>query len=134
MGKETIITNTLHFFESSCYTEKRKEEGETMADKKKAKQRTRRRRRTQLLLGVSYIITGVFLVYTLFSNAVSVYQQKRDIAELESQKEVLLKEKGKLEEEIELLNDEDYVTRYARENYVFTREGEHIAIIPSVEE
>ena len=34
--------------------------------------------------------------------------------------------------EIELLNDDDYVARYARENYVFTREGEQVSIIPEV--
>ena len=43
------------------------------------------------------------------------------------------KEKKALENEISLLNDDDYVARYARENYVFTREGEQVAIIPGVE-
>ena len=42
-------------------------------------------------------------------------------------------EKKALENEISLLNDDDYVARYARENYVFTREGEQVAIIPGVE-
>ena len=41
--------------------------------------------------------------------------------------------KKALENEISLLNDDDYVARYARENYVFTREGEQVAIIPGVE-
>jgi len=63
-----------------------------------------------------------------------VYLQKRDIVELENQKAILLEEKGQLENEIDLLNDEDYVTRYARENYVFTREGEQVSIIPSAGE
>ena len=35
---------------------------------------------------------------------------------------------------MELLNDDDYVTRYARENYVFTREGEQVAILPDVDD
>jgi Septum formation initiator. len=63
-----------------------------------------------------------------------VYIQKRDIVELENQKAILIDEKEQLENEIDLLNDEDYVTRYARENYVFTREGEQVSIIPSAGE
>lgn len=48
-------------------------------------------------------------------------------------KESSRKRKKALENEISLLNDDDYVARYARENYVFTREGEQVAIIPGVE-
>ena len=48
-------------------------------------------------------------------------------------KKAVEKEKKALENEISLLNDDDYVARYARENYVFTREGEQVAIIPGVE-
>jgi cell division protein FtsB len=91
-------------------------------------------RRTRLFLGLGYIIAGVFLIYTLFSSAMGVYQQKEDINVLELQKKELTQEKEELEHENELLNDDDYVTRYAREKYVFTRDGEKVAIIPSVEE
>ena len=52
---------------------------------------------------------------------------------LEKEKKAVEKEKKALENEISLLNDDDYVARYARENYVFTREGEQVAIIPGVE-
>lgn len=100
-----------------------------MAQKKKTRT-IRTRGRTRVFLGFGYVVAGVFLIYTLFSSAMSVVQQKEDIATLEQQKEVLLKEKEGLENEKELLNDSDYVTRYARENYVFTREGERVAIIP----
>ncbi|WRK53438.1 hypothetical protein SD457_26010 [Coprobacillaceae bacterium CR2/5/TPMF4] len=31
------------------------------------------------------------------------------------------------------MNDEDYVARYARENYIFSRDGEQVSIIPGVE-
>ena len=48
------------------------------------------------------------------------------------QLEQLLKRTGIKKNEIELLNDDDYVARYARENYVFTREGEQVSIIPEV--
>lgn len=100
----------------------------------KSKKTTTSRKQYRVILGFVYFGVGVFLVYTLFSNAMLVYLQKRDIVELENQKAILLEEKGQLENEIDLLNDEDYVTRYARENYVFTREGEQVSIIPSAGE
>ena len=43
-------------------------------------------------------------------------------------------EKKELENEVELLNDDDYVTRYARENYVFTRDGEQVVILPDIDQ
>ena len=52
---------------------------------------------------------------------------------LEKQKKAVEKEKAELQNEVELLNDEDYVARYARENYIFSRDGEQVSIIPGVE-
>ena len=63
---------------------------------------------------------------------VTVYQHQDEIAILKKEKAAVTKEKKALENEIDLLNDEDYVTRYARENYVFTRDGEQVSIIPGV--
>ena len=56
-----------------------------------------------------------------------------EIAVLEKQKKAVEKEKAELQNEVELLNDEDYVARYARENYIFSRDGEQVSIIPGVE-
>lgn len=78
------------------------------------------------------MIIGCGLLLGLFNSAMTVYQHQNKIAVLEKQKKEIIKEKTKLEKEINLLNDEDYVARYARENYVFTREGEEVSIIPGV--
>ena len=69
---------------------------------------------------------------TLINSMVNVYQHQDEIAILKKEKAAVTKEKKALENEIDLLNDEDYVTRYARENYVFTRDGEQVSIIPGV--
>lgn len=79
------------------------------------------------------MIVGCGMLITLFNSMVTVYQHQDEIAVLKKQKEMVVKEKKSLENEIDLLNDEDYVTRYARENYVFTRDGEQVSIIPGVE-
>lgn len=83
--------------------------------------------------GFAYMIIGCGLMLTLFNSAITVFQRQDEIAILEKEKKAVEKEKKALENEISLLNDDDYVARYARENYVFTREGEQVAIIPGVE-
>mgnify|MGYP006928467468 CR=1 FL=1 len=73
--------------------------------------------------GFAYMIIGCGLMLTLFNSAITVFQRQDEIAVLEKEKKAVEKEK----------KDDDYVARYARENYVFTREGEQVAIIPGVE-
>lgn len=80
-----------------------------------------------------YIIIGCSLMWVLFSSAMDTFSRKDDIAKLEKEVADVKKEKEELENQVELLNDDDYVTRYARENYVFTREGEQVAILPEVD-
>ena len=82
--------------------------------------------------GFLYMIVGCGLLLTLFNSMIMVYQHQDEVVELKKQKAAVVKEKKALENEIDLLNDEDYVARYARENYVFTRDGEQVSIIPGV--
>ena len=74
---------------------------------------------------------GVILLCTLFTSALNAYQKKGELGQLEKQKNTLNEEKTSLEQEIQLLHDTDYATRYAREHYVFTGDGERVTIIPS---
>lgn len=78
------------------------------------------------------MIIGCGLLLTLFNSMILVYQHQDEVAVLKKQKAAVVKEKKSLENEIDLLNNEDYVARYARENYVFTRDGEQVSIIPGV--
>lgn len=87
----------------------------------------------KLIKGFSFMIIGCALIIVLFSSAMNVLQRQDEIAVLEKQKKAVEKEKAELQNEVELLNDEDYVARYARENYIFSRDGEQVSIIPGVE-
>ena len=42
----------------------------------------------------------------------------------------LLKEKKDLSEQVKLLNDDDYVARYARDHYIFSKDGEEVVKLP----
>lgn len=87
----------------------------------------------KLIKGFSFMIIGCALMIVLFSSTMNVLQRQDEIAVLEKQKKAVEKEKAELQNEVELLNDEDYVARYARENYIFSRDGEQVSIIPGVE-
>ena len=82
----------------------------------------------------AYILIGCFLMYILLSQAMAAFSRQDDIKKLENEVAAVKKEKKELENEVELLNDDDYVTRYARENYVFTRDGEQVVIWPDIDQ
>ena len=46
------------------------------------------------------------------------------------QENELKKEKAKLAKEVDSLNDSDYVVRYARSHYIFSKNGEEVIILP----
>ena len=82
--------------------------------------------------GFLCMIGGCALIFILVNSFMNVYQRKNELADVKKQKEAIEEEREMLKNEIELLNEDDYVARYARENYVFTREGEQVSIIPEV--
>ena len=69
---------------------------------------------------MAYLFIGCFLIYILLSQAMSVFSRTAEIEDLQN--------------EVSLLNDDDYVTRYARENYVFTKDGEQVVILPDIDQ
>ena len=77
---------------------------------------------------------GCFLIYILLSQAMSVFSRTAEIDKLEKEVAIVKKEKKDLQNEVSLLNDDDYVTRYARENYVFTKDGEQVVILPDIDQ
>jgi len=87
------------------------------------------RRRLFVFGTISFIIIGFSLL-----NIINNYHRARS---LESERETLsiyfeklLEEEQQLELEILKLEDPDYVARYARENYLYSREGEIIIVLP----
>ena len=76
---------------------------------------------------MAYLFIGCFLIYILLSQAMSVFSRTAEIDKLEKEVAIVKKEK-------KVLNDDDYVTRYARENYVFTKDGEQVVILPDIDQ
>lgn len=90
----------------------------------------KRKPRFMKLMGFVYIAMALVMLYSLGLSVLRVYEQKTELTRLEEQRNLLLKEKNALSEEVALLDDEDYVVRYAREHYIFSKEGEEVATLP----
>lgn len=86
--------------------------------------------RYKKFLGFIYLGISAVLIYTLAINAYRVYERRNDYAALGERKEALQQEKKKLSKEVELLNDDDYVARYARDKYTFAKDGEEVVKLP----
>ena len=95
---------------------------EKMAKKKKFK--------FKKLIGFVYFGLAIGLIYYFSVNAIRVIDEKRAYEELLIKRDALLLEKANLTKEVELLSDEDYVTRYARDNYIFSKDGEQVVKLP----
>jgi cell division protein DivIC len=95
--------------------------------KKNSKIKARRR---MFILGFSSIFVIVAMTFTIGKYWVEIFEKYQEKKELED-KLVSLKEK---EEELKVdakkLQDPEYIARYAREKYLYSKDGEYILQIP----
>ena len=77
------------------------------------------------LLLASFVMGALFVsqVYRIYQRSLDLRAKQTRLAELEAECEVVL-------EELQLLDDENYITRYARKNWIFTKEGETVIPLP----
>lgn len=90
----------------------------------------KKKRRMGNIYGIVFIVISVFLIYTLVAKVQHIQAEKATYQKLVVQKNELKKEKKKLAKEVNSLNDSDYVVRYARSHYIFSKNGEEVIILP----
>ena len=101
-----------------------------MAAKKKKKTRAKKKALRFLFLGVTSTAIVAVVFITLTHVWLDIYQKYKEKQELE---EKLLKLKATEEEltvDVEKLQDPEYVARYLREKYFYSKNGEYIIKIP----
>ena len=86
--------------------------------------------RYKKFVGFLYIGISAILIYTLAINALRVVNQRQHLIQLQEKRDELEKEKEALAKEVELLNDDEYVARYARDNWIFSEAGEEVVKLP----
>lgn len=74
-----------------------------------------------ILLGIV-----IFCIFTIFSYAYQIHQLKLEEQKLESELKNLQTEERELSSEIVKLKDPEYIAKYARENYLYSMEGEYV--------
>lgn len=90
----------------------------------------KKKRRMGNIYGIVFIVISAFLIYTLVAKVQHIQAEKVTYQKLVVQEKELKKEKEKLAKEVDSLNDSDYVVRYARSHYIFSKNGEEVIILP----
>ena len=67
-----------------------------------------------------------YFFYVIISYSYKLISLKNEETELNSKIALLEEEEEKLKTEIEMLQDPEYIARYARENYLYSKDGEYI--------
>ena len=79
-----------------------------------------------LLICFIFVIIIIYLGYGLFSSLESINTINQEKKELELKIVDLQEEEKKLEADIQKLQDPTYIARYAREKYLYSKDGELI--------
>ena len=92
---------------------------------KKRKKASRHKIRFFLAFVVFSAITAV-LGYNLLSNVMAINEMKAEKRELKDKIALLQEEKKNLETDIKKLEDSEYIAKYVREKYFYSKDGELI--------
>ncbi len=94
-----------------------------MIKKKKGLKIARRR----LIFFIAFFFAAsIFLGASVFNVWLQIFDNNHTILELTTQYNKLLEEEKKLESDVYKLQDPEYMARYARERYMYTKDGEII--------
>ena len=99
-----------------------------------AKKKTSKKVKSRMFL--FFIIFGTVIAslsYSFFSNVQKMIEINKQKKELKEKLASLEEEEDVLNSDIKKLEDPDYVARYAREKYLYSKEGELIIRIPDDE-
>jgi cell division protein DivIC len=98
----------------------------------KRKITTKTRRRLFLIVSLTFAILLVFSfnVWKIFSQ---VIEKNREATILRNEIKQLKDKEAYLNVEVEKLNDPDYIARYAREKYLYSRDGEFTIKLPKAQ-
>ena len=85
------------------------------------------------LLGLArlFLVLLGYLVASVFKDWVTIFKNKNEKIALTNKYDALLEDETKLKSELNKLQDPEYVTRYIREKYLYSKDGEIIIRIPS---
>ena len=92
----------------------------------KNKKISKRSKRRLVVFGSLSILIIIYFCYVVISYSYKLISLKNEKVELNYKIALLEEEEEKLKTEIEMLQDPEYIARYARENYLYSKDGEYI--------
>ena len=99
--------------------------------KKKAKCSVKKTVKRVLVFGIFSIVAISFVSVTVINIVNQIMDKYKEAGELEQKMVKLNEEEENLNNEILKLQDKDYLARYAREKYFYSKNGELIIRIPT---
>ena len=87
---------------------------------------SKKSKRRLLIFGILSIVSIVYFFVTLFGYTYNFISLKSEETNLKNQLVSLQDKKADLKVEIQKLNDPEYVARYAKENYLYSEDGEYV--------
>ncbi|MDD3392702.1 MAG: septum formation initiator family protein [Bacilli bacterium] len=99
-----------------------------------ARKVSKRSKKRLIIFGTLSVVMIFYAIYSAFYYAIDIYTLSSKKEELTSTLDNLKSNEQSLGIEIEKLNDPDYLARYARENYLYSKNGEYIIKIESSDE
>ena len=75
---------------------------------------------------IAFVFVTVILGYNCFDTVTKIQDMKKEKKKLENQLVTLKEEKEELETDIMKLEDPDYIAKYVREKYFYSKDGELI--------
>ena len=91
-----------------------------------ARRITKASKRRLTIFGTLSLIAIIYFVFSLFYNIYTIYDLSKEKDRLEKKYISLQEQAEDLKIDIEKLNDPDYLANYARENYLYSKEGEYV--------
>ena len=93
-------------------------------------QRKLRLRKRSIMLGLTSIFIIVLMTFSIGKYWVEIYDKYQEKKELEKELTALKEKEEELQVDANKLQNPDYIARYAREKYLYSKDGEYILQIP----
>lgn len=90
-------------------------------------------RRRMFVFGTISLVSIIYLGYTLYNYTTKIANLQNEHKYLTRKIEELKVNENNLENEIIKLKDPEYIAKYARENYQYSKDGEYIIQLPKKE-
>lgn len=90
----------------------------------------RKIKRKIFLLSLVFLGLGGFLLKSIIETSVQIYDKEKEKKEFTVMLEKLKEKEEELNNTVTKLSNPDYVARYAREKYLYSKNGEIIIRIP----